>query len=1103
MSDGRANPDVEVALSLAEAASLPPEVRVIARFGDVVTARVPAGLMPRLAEAAGVVRLETAQSFACEPECCGDGEVEGMAGPRPSTSYSGKGTVAAFLDWGCDFAHEAFLAEDGSTRLLALWDQKAEYDPRHPNKYGFGRVYEAAEIDAALRQADPYAALGYHPASGDPDGVGAHGTHVMDIAAGSPRSRSEGGIAPDAHLLFVHLAPSRTDGLGNLGDSVRLLEALDFVREQARTRPFAANLSLGRCGGPHDGTTLVEKGIDVLVSEATGRAVVMSTGNYFDANIHASGRLPPNRVHELHWTTHEGDATDNELEIWYARDDRFRVALVPPRTEEGFVAELGTQMPVELDGRVVGRMHHRPEVAGNRENHVDIFLSPEAPAGTWTVRIEAVDVVDGRYDAWIERDTGSDASQSRFEEHTADPRSTIGSIVNGRLSIACGALDIRGDRPRLAPFSSSGPTRTGLAKPDIVAPGVALVAARSTPSGHTVGVESTIKSGTSMAAPAVTGAICQVFEAAPRPLSIRETRTVVLGSAEPLGDLQDEAERIGAGLLDVEAAVEAVLALDEGRRRPRAEASPWVAESIAETSVVDAATREEEATAPFTCRIAEALAAGGGGRRDHDVLLSECFGVNRRGRPAVKVVARPGERVSGLRAGDVVVQRPFGERHAASTSAVVDPELLTAGAARANGLRPFGRSHGYFVRVLEGGVRPKGPAARAARAIADEHGRLLADCVVVRAPAEQTRAPSPAVESLAGLIARAGIQSRSWRVTDPRAVLRSAPSAGGAGLQVLRPAQVLPHGALVAVEATHVRNGVVFARVRASGPDASSGWTAVANLDANMAIVSFTPEPNLVGETLMVTDADAIVRDASLAPVQPRQTLPRGIQVVVREQAHRNHHDYVRVQPIGDAGGPAVWTARGNLQGQAAHERSDHAMWQRGRYLGETGLIDAVGTGGRLVRGVTATYDHLWAMREAASADGVTLTLNSGFRTYAHQARLRAAYLAKTGNLAAAPGRSNHQSGLAYDLETAMRGVSLRRPERWSDSYRWLVLNAWRHGFIRAVASETWHWEHRPDVASASSDSYGTRSTLLRHMAANPAWRPYPGYGSPGATPPG
>ncbi len=86
-------------------------------------------------------------------------------------------------------------------------------------------------------------------------------------------------------------------------------------------------------------------------------------------------------------------------------------------------------------------------------------------------------------------------------------------------------------------------------------------------------------------------------------------------------------------------------------------------------------------------------------------------------------------------------------------------------------------------------------------------------------------------------------------------------------------------------------------------------------------------------------------------------------------------------------------------------------------------------------------------MRNAARRSGVWIRVVSGFRTMAQQIALRRRYGARR---AARPGYSNHQSGLAYDLNTRAGGV-----------YRWLSRNGWRYRFRRTVSHEPWHWEYR------------------------------------------
>ena len=83
----------------------------------------------------------------------------------------------------------------------------------------------------------------------------------------------------------------------------------------------------------------------------------------------------------------------------------------------------------------------------------------------------------------------------------ADNSHSISSLGAGRNTIVAGAYDAHHPASAIYFESSSGPTRDGRQKPDLSAPGVAVVAAKArTP-------VTIAYSGTSMAAPAVTGVV--------------------------------------------------------------------------------------------------------------------------------------------------------------------------------------------------------------------------------------------------------------------------------------------------------------------------------------------------------------------------------------------------------------------------------------------------------------------------------------------------------------------------------------------------------------------------------------------------------------------
>ncbi|ATB29681.1 peptidoglycan-binding protein [Melittangium boletus] len=92
-------------------------------------------------------------------------------------------------------------------------------------------------------------------------------------------------------------------------------------------------------------------------------------------------------------------------------------------------------------------------------------------------------------------------------------------------------------------------------------------------------------------------------------------------------------------------------------------------------------------------------------------------------------------------------------------------------------------------------------------------------------------------------------------------------------------------------------------------------------------------------------------------------------------------------------------------------------------------------------------------MHAAAARAGINLHVNSGFRSMAEQQELYRKYLNGTGNLAAKPGYSNHQGGIAVDINVGGTGTA---------TYKWLAAHGAEYGFKRTVPSEPWHWEYRP-----------------------------------------
>ena len=113
-------------------------------------------------------------------------------------SLFGKGVLIGVIDSGIDYANLDFRKEDGTTRIIALWDQQLE------------QVYTKQEINEALEKQELGERVSIVPSV---DSTG-HGTAVAGIAAGNGRGSGGryAGAAPESELIVVKMGRARQDG---------------------------------------------------------------------------------------------------------------------------------------------------------------------------------------------------------------------------------------------------------------------------------------------------------------------------------------------------------------------------------------------------------------------------------------------------------------------------------------------------------------------------------------------------------------------------------------------------------------------------------------------------------------------------------------------------------------------------------------------------------------------------------------------------------------------------------------------------------------------------------------------------------------------------
>lgn len=422
---------------------------------------------------------------------------------------SGRGVLIAVLDSGLDYFHEAFRREDGTTRILELWDQTQN------------RIYTEAEINRALESGSREAARQV-VSSAD---VSGHGTAVAGIAAGDSRGgaaernfesggRSNGvaggstvpgmyrGIAYESDLLVVKLGTARPDGFPRTTELMRAVNyAVSFAAE--RFLPLVINISFGNTYGSHDGTSLLETFLDDIGNY--GRTTILvGSGNEGAASGHTSGTLQMRRTEEVEFTVSSYESSFS-IQLWKAYSDQFTVSLQAPSGERfgPFSEELG---PVRFRYRKTQILlyYGKPGPYSTAQELYFDFIPDEGSyveEGIWTFFLRPVSLVSGRYDFWLPS-AGILNTATRFLRPTPDTTLTIPSTAAKVITV--GAYNSFYNS--YADFSGRGFTRlTSQVKPDIAAPGVNITAPAVNGGYQSV-------TGTSFATPVASGAAALLMQ---------------------------------------------------------------------------------------------------------------------------------------------------------------------------------------------------------------------------------------------------------------------------------------------------------------------------------------------------------------------------------------------------------------------------------------------------------------------------------------------------------------------------------------------------------------------------------------------------------------
>ncbi len=423
---------------------------------------------------------------------------------QPFLTLRGTGTLIGIVDTGIRYDHEAFVREDGSSIIDAIWDQTADNVQESnrgvfndventltgdsergsagsnvnasrelDNMVMYGRVYSNAMINEALSSPNPQDIV---PVT---DEAGGHGTMLAGLAAGQEKpEQGFTGAAPGARLVVVKLRQAKrylrefylVNDAALCYSEIDIILGVRFLEQYARMAgmPISIVVGLGTNISSHAGSTVLSDYLD-NIGRNIGRCVTTCTGNYANSRLHFRGNLLP----DAEYIPIEIRVGENDkgfyCVLWSEPPEVFSLEFISPigRVEQRVPPKINerTTLRFILEGTQI-EVFYGLNQAVSGLNFVTLRFFTPSP-GIWTIRAYGYSVLSGGFNMWI---NNREFLWSDTYFLQPDPYNTITDPGNTNVPITAGAYNYRDGSIYIG--SGRGTVVYSDSKPDIVAPGV-------------------------------------------------------------------------------------------------------------------------------------------------------------------------------------------------------------------------------------------------------------------------------------------------------------------------------------------------------------------------------------------------------------------------------------------------------------------------------------------------------------------------------------------------------------------------------------------------------------------------------------------------------
>ena len=322
--------------------------------------------------------------------------------------------LVGIIDDGIAYLNKRFSKADSAgfkTRFQAIWLQSELMQPTGSASMDvpFGATLEPKALNDMLAdgqsEAEIYrgfnAALYPPPSQQATNTSVAHGTHVLDLAAGADPAT---GGPP---LIAVQLAPGMAWDTSGRRLEMFLVMGLRWMVARAMDsgRDLVVNISLGSLAGPGDASNFVASSIAHEIERFQAitnkkMRVVIAYGNSWRSDLVAEMALTKNNLQQsVDWRILPDGYSSSYLELRVPNGSKAEITLTPPDGRGAVAWRFGTNttpISIQPSNSLIGQILPLPDEANSRAVLIAIAPTanlepgglPLAPAGAWKVAVD-------------------------------------------------------------------------------------------------------------------------------------------------------------------------------------------------------------------------------------------------------------------------------------------------------------------------------------------------------------------------------------------------------------------------------------------------------------------------------------------------------------------------------------------------------------------------------------------------------------------------------------------------------------------------------------------------------------------------------------------